>query len=204
MFIGILDFVGKNIVSILSLLLSAFALYKSNNSHVREKEIDYLSELQYKITTLMNQNSLNSNYLLKFYIQLNSHLQLIVMFMRSSLSNAGNGNITLPNHIKQALKDTLETLESFSTKSIFLKRNPLSRQVESLKQKVTALLQSKTVTHSELGDLISEANNLLTEFNNCVAKESEDNKLTIENLQKEIDIKKKQYKINELYDKSLK
>lgn len=204
----ILDFVGKNIVSILSLLISALGLLvsvlafrQSNNSYAREKEIDYLSDLRDQITNLMSHNASNSSDSFKFYVQVNRHLQSIVIFNSGSLSKAGNGKIDLPTDIRAALKNILETLESFSNKSVALNHDPLLEQSKLLKQKAFELLQSDTVTHNELSAFINEANNLLTESNNCVVEEYEDNKLTIEKLQKEIDTKKKEYGIKRLYDK---
>lgn len=197
----ILGFVGKNIVSILSLLVSVFAFRQSNSSHAREKEIDYLSDLRDEITNLMSQNASNNSDSLKFYVQLNSHLRSIAIFTNSSLSRAGNGNVDLPESVRLALKNSLETLEVFTNKSVVLNHNSLLEQSKQLEQMASKLLQSDTVTHDELAVFINEANNLLTESNSCVAKEYEGNKSTIEKLQEEIDTKKKQYGIKKLYDK---
>lgn len=197
----ILDFVEKNIVSFLSLLVSVFAFCQSKSSYAREKEIDYLSDLRDEITNLMSQHALNSNDSFKFYMQLSSHLRLIAIFNSSSLSKAGNGNVTLPEDVRLALKNALEALESFSTKSVALNHNSLLEQSKRLEKMASKLLQSDTVTHDELAGFINEANNLLTESNNCVVKEYEDNKLTIEKLQEKIDTKKKEYGIKRLYDK---
>lgn len=204
----ILGFVGKNIFSILSLLISAigllvsvFALHQSNSSHVREKETDYLSDLRDEITNLMNQNVSNSSDSFKLYIRLNSCLRSIIAFDGSSLSKAGNGNVTLPENVRLALKNALETLEAFTKKSVVLNHNSLLEQSKQLERMASKLIQNKTVTHDELTGFIKEANNLLTESNNCVVKEYEDNKLTIEKLQEKIDTKKKEYGIKRLYDK---